>query len=96
MKVQRVRLSDHYTWLVLDDEYRPVPPILAYLKFLDNLDRSPNTIRATAQHLKAFWLFLREQQTDWTEVDVAGAGRGGRCGWGAPGSWAGWISGCGT
>lgn len=71
MKVQRVRLSDHYTWLVLDDDYIPIEPILAYLKFLDHLDRSPNTIRATAQHLKAFWLFLHEQRRDWTEVDVA-------------------------
>lgn len=71
MKVQRVRLSDHYTWLVLDDNYVPVQPILAYLKFLNNLDRSPNTIRAVAQHLKAFWLFLHEHQLDWTEVDVA-------------------------
>jgi integrase/recombinase XerD len=70
MKVQRARLSNHSTWLVLDDEYRPIQPILTYLKFLDNLDRSPNTIRAVAQHLKAFWLFLREHHIDWTEVDV--------------------------
>jgi integrase/recombinase XerD len=70
MKVQRVRLSEHYSWLVLDDEYQPVQPILAYLKFLDNLDRSPNTVRAVAQHLKAYWLFLHEHQVDWTEVDV--------------------------
>ncbi len=73
MKVQRIRFSEqeHTTWLVLDDEYQPVQPVLVYLQFLDDLGRSPNTIRATAQHLKTFWEFLRSEHLDWTEVDVA-------------------------
>jgi integrase len=73
MKVQRVRLPEraHTTWLVLDDDYRPIEPILSYLKFLDDLQRSPNTIRATAQHLKTFWQFLLHTHLDWTEIDVA-------------------------
>ena len=73
MKVQRVRLSKraHTTWLVLDDDYMPIEPILRYLKFLDDLARSPNTIRAVAQHLKTFWQFLKHKQLDWTEIDVA-------------------------
>jgi integrase/recombinase XerD len=73
MKVQRVRFpeTNHLTWLVLDDGYKPIQPILSYLTFLDDLGRSPNTIRATAQHLKTFWTFLSEQHLDWTEVDVA-------------------------
>jgi integrase/recombinase XerD len=72
MKVQRIHFPEreHTTWLVLDDEYRPVQPILAYLKFLDDLGRSPNTIRAAALHLKTFWEFLGEERVDWTEVDV--------------------------
>jgi integrase/recombinase XerD len=73
MKVQRVRLPEieHITWLVLDDDYVPIEPILRYLKFLDDLERSPNTIRATAQHLKTFWQFLQNAHLDWTEIDVA-------------------------
>src|SRR5690242_5329900 len=73
MKVQRVRLpeTEHITWLVLDDDYRPVHPVLAYLRFLDDLGRSPNTIRAVAQHLKTFWAFLRDEHLDWRDVDVA-------------------------
>ncbi len=73
MKVQRIRFPEreHTTWLVLDDEYRPVQPILVYLKFLDDLGRSPNTIRAAALHLKTFWEFLGQERVDWTEVDVA-------------------------
>lgn len=73
MKVQRVRLPEraHTTWLVLDDDYVPIEPILRYLKFLDDLERSPNTVRATAQHLKTFWQFLHHEHLDWTEIDVA-------------------------
>src|SRR2546422_3038721 len=73
MKVQRVRLpeTDRYTSLVLDDDYVPIRPILSYLTFLHDLDRSPNTIRATAHHLKLFWEFLRDERLDWTNVDVA-------------------------
>jgi integrase/recombinase XerD len=60
MKVQRVRLPDtnRLSWLVLDDDYVPVQPILAYLTFLHDLDRSPNTIRTVAHHLKQFWEYL--------------------------------------
>ena len=73
MKVQRVRLpgTDRAAWLVLDDDYVPVQPILAYLKFLHDLDRSPNTIRACAHHLKLLWEYLRDERLSWTEIDVA-------------------------
>jgi len=73
MKVQRIHFSgqEHTTWLVLDEEYQPIQPILVYLKFLGDLGRSPNTIRARALHLKTFWEFLRDQRLDWTEADVA-------------------------
>ncbi len=73
MKVQRVRLpeTERTTYLVLDDDYCPVEPILSYLKFLHDLDRSPNTIRACAHHLKLFWEYLRETRIDWRQVDIA-------------------------
>lgn len=72
MKVQRVRLSgDSVAWMVLDDNHAPVQPILAYLKYLHNLDRSPNTIRATAHRLKLFWEYLRDEHLCWKEMDVA-------------------------
>ncbi len=73
MKVQRVRLPnmDQIRWIVLDDEFIPIQPICSYLAFLDDLDRSPNTIRATAHHLKLFWEYLRDEQLCWTEMNVA-------------------------
>lgn len=73
MKVQRVLLprTERFSWLVLDDDYLPIPPILTYLRFLHDLDRSPNTIRSSAHHLKLFWEYLRETHLDWTLVDIA-------------------------
>lgn len=73
MKVQRVRLpeTNRLSWLVLDDDFVPVQPILAYLKFLYDLDRSPNTIRASAHHLKQFWEYLHDAHLCWTEIDIA-------------------------
>src|SRR5579885_1270103 len=72
MKVQRVRLPDDLvTWMVLDDDHTPVQPILSYLKYLHNLDRSPNTIRATAHRLKLFWEYLRDEHLCWKEMNVA-------------------------
>ena len=72
MKVQRVRLPmDRVSWMVLDDDQTPVQPILSYLKYLHTLDRSPNTIRATAHRLKLFWEYLRDEQLCWTDIDVS-------------------------
>lgn len=72
MKVQRVHLSDdQMAWMVLDDDHTPVQPILSYLKYLHNLDRSPNTIRAAAHRLKLFWEYLRDEHLCWREIDVA-------------------------
>jgi integrase/recombinase XerD len=72
MKVQRVRYDmDQISWMVLDDDSMPVQPILSYLKFLQDLERSPNTRRATAHHLKLFWEYLRDEHLCWTEIDVA-------------------------
>jgi hypothetical protein len=61
------------SWLVLDDNYVPVQPILSYLKFLHDLDRSPNTIRAAAHHLKLFWELLRDEHLDRDRCGSAGS-----------------------
>lgn len=70
MKVQRVRIpdSDQVTWLVLDDNYLPVQPVQGYLRYLENIERSPNTVHAYAGHLKLYWEFLRDSNLNWVEV----------------------------
>src|SRR5260370_12335240 len=72
MKVQRFRFTDSHrsSWMVLDDEYLPVRPILVFLKFLEDVGRSPYTVRATAYNLKLFWEFLLDEQLDWKNIDV--------------------------
>lgn len=76
MKVQRVRLpeTDRVSWLVLDDSHLPVGPIRSYLKFRCDTNRSPDTVRADAHHLKLFWEFLRHEGVAWTDVDVSHLG----------------------
>jgi site-specific recombinase XerD len=72
MKVQRVRLPEagQVTWMLLDDAYQPDEPVNRFLRFLGSLDRSPNTVRAYAFHLKLFRQYLHEHGVDWTEVTV--------------------------
>lgn len=73
MKVQRVQVPEtqRIAWLILDDAYLPVEPIRAFLRFREQSSRSPNTIQAEAHHLKLFWEYLRDEQLEWTQIDVA-------------------------
>lgn len=67
MKVQRVQLSESQdiTWVLLGDDYLPVQPVTEYLTYLRNLERSPNTVRAYACHLKLYWEYLQDSRLDW-------------------------------
>src|SRR5437899_2401655 len=73
MKVQRVRSPDtnRLSWIVLGDDFLPIKPILIFLKFMEDLGRSPNTIRAAAHNLKLFWEYLLDEHLDWKVVDLA-------------------------
>ncbi|MBD2777070.1 tyrosine-type recombinase/integrase [Iningainema tapete] len=72
MKVQRVRIpnTDRVTWLVVDNNYLPVQPISEYLRYLENIERAPNTVHAYAGHLKLYWEFLTDAKLDWLEVSL--------------------------
>src|SRR5258708_164966 len=54
MIVQRARVpgSDRLVWLVVGEDHLPVEPIRRYLAYLDDVERSPNTLRAYAHHLQ--------------------------------------------
>lgn len=49
----------------------PIVPVHEFLVYLNNLERSPNTIRAYAHHLKCFWEFVAQLRIDWTRVGLA-------------------------
>jgi integrase/recombinase XerD len=72
MKVQRVQIpgQDRVTWLVIGDDYLPIRPIQEYLAYLENIERSPHTIRAYAHHLCLYWHYLQETKLDWITVGL--------------------------
>lgn len=71
MKVQRVRLiNQKITWTLLGNDYIPIKPVQDLLNYLQNLERSPNTIRAYASHFKLFWEYLEENHLDWQDVGL--------------------------
>ena len=72
MKVQRVRIpnSDQITWTVLGDDYFPIRPIEQFISYLESIERSPNTIRSYAHHLKLYWEYLTASNLDWMQVSV--------------------------
>jgi integrase len=71
MKLQRIKLAEHrYSWLVLDDRYLPIKPIQEFIRYLENVERSPNTIQAYANHLKLYWEYLLFIGKDWNQVKL--------------------------
>jgi len=72
MLVQKGQLpnSNRPIWLVLDDKYQPIEPILAYLRYLNSLEKSPNTVRTYAYNLKLYWEFLGDKHLNWQEVNL--------------------------
>ena len=55
--------------IVVGDDHLPIDPIYRFLAYLDDVERSPNTIRSYAHHLKLFWDYLGCAKLAWTEVD---------------------------
>src|SRR6266702_322001 len=72
VRVQKIRVPDtgHLSWIILDREHIPVGVVNEYLIYLHRLGRSPNTVRAYAHHLQAFWSFLIEQRHDWRDLKL--------------------------
>jgi integrase len=58
------------SWTLIGDDRRPVAPVEAYLAWLSRIERSPNTVRAYAQDLKAFWEFLSGRGLVWDRVTL--------------------------
>jgi integrase len=73
VKVQRVRIpnSDKVTWTVLGDDYLPVKPIQQFINYLESIERSSNTIRSYAFHLRLYWEYLKDSHKDWTQVGLS-------------------------
>ncbi|MBL1178657.1 tyrosine-type recombinase/integrase [Pantanalinema sp. GBBB05] len=71
MKVQKVKLqSGQTTWMVLGDDFLPIEPVEEFLAYLRGIERSPNTIKAYAFHLKLYWEYLQDKILDWTAIGL--------------------------
>jgi integrase/recombinase XerD len=72
MKVQKaiVEGNNQIKWLVIGNDYLPVKPIQQYFNFLESCDKSPCTLRTYAHHLKLYWEYLNQTNTDWDKVNI--------------------------
>lgn len=58
MRVQEVILNNGgRRYLVLDDQGKPIQPVLQYMKYLDNTQKSPNTQRTYCYALRDYFVF---------------------------------------
>ena len=72
VRVQKIRVPDRgrLSWIVIDREHVPVGVVNEYLVYLHRLGRTPNTVRAYAHHLQAYWAFLVEHKHDWRDLKL--------------------------
>jgi integrase/recombinase XerD len=69
-RVQRLVENGCVSWTVIGDDRRPVAPVEAFLRWLTDTERSPNTVRAYAGDLRQFWEFLAVRGYDWSALGV--------------------------
>jgi integrase/recombinase XerD len=69
-RVQRVVERGRGSWTVIGADRRPVEPVEAFLRWLTDTERSPNTVRAYAGDLRQFWEFLGLRGYDWANLGV--------------------------
>lgn len=73
MKVQKAQISPHeVTWYVLGNDHLPIKPITGFIRYLNNTDKSPCTIRGYAYSLKLFWEYLADKNIDWVTISLDG------------------------
>jgi integrase len=72
MKVQKIKLNQYdYSWLVLDNNHLPIKPMTEFIRYLNNIDKSPFTVRSYAYHLKLYWEFLESKKLDWMTIKLS-------------------------
>ena len=75
-RTQRIALAgtdDTYT--VIGADYLPIGPAEEFLQFLRDDAASPNTVKAYAAGLAAWWTVLEHTNTDWREISTGLFGR---------------------
>ncbi|EJX6941709.1 TPA_asm: tyrosine-type recombinase/integrase [Listeria monocytogenes] len=71
MRVQEVILNNGgRRYLVLDDQGKPIQPVLQYMKYLDNTQKSPNTQRTYCYALRDYFVFLSLTETSYELANI--------------------------
>lgn len=60
MKVQEVQVAGNIRYILIDSNGGPVVTVAKYLKYLDLIGKSTNTLKAYCYHLKLYYQFLEE------------------------------------
>lgn len=68
MKVQNIKNSKGARYILLDDDYKLVTIINKYLKYLDNLGKSPNTQCSYAYNLLLYMEYMNAKDLDVLEL----------------------------
>ena len=70
MKIRQTNINSNNFWHVLDNKDQVISPIEKFLRYLFDLQRSPNTVKAYTYHLQHYWKYLYDKQLLWTEVKL--------------------------
>lgn len=71
-RTQRIALADQPdTYTVLGADRLPIAAAEEFLQFLRDDTASPNTVKAYAARLAAWWTLLEHTRTDWREISTA-------------------------
>src|SRR5699024_6744914 len=71
MRVQRVQTEDrsYPLYILLDGKFNVIENVLRYIKYLDNTDKAPNTIKTYCYHLKLFYEFLEQSKISLIDIN---------------------------
>ncbi|WP_426980269.1 tyrosine-type recombinase/integrase [Bacillus pseudomycoides] len=63
MKVQKINVDNkpYPLYVLLNEEYQLVEPVMWFIKYLDNTGKSPNTIKTYCYHLKLYYEFMEQR-----------------------------------
>ena len=70
MRVQEIQIDEKKRYVLIDENNKPVIPVFKYIKYLDNIGKAENTLRAYCRHLKLYFQFLKEVERDYKDVDL--------------------------
>lgn len=70
MNVQEVKIDNKRRYMLLDEQGLPIIPVVKYLKYLDNTERSYNTQKTYCYALKLYFEYLEEIDVDYRKVTL--------------------------